>query len=226
MARWHVDEGLAVLIAQWKKEHPQATVYTIADQFHSATSEHAPERQGSEPGKDVGEVDAGDFMPGKGVSWADLIELRDNLVEVKDKRYLYTIIKDEIVSSVVSPWKTRKYYGKYHAHLHVSVNDRYENNRASWDIDGAVRDFKMFDLHGSFPELQLGDEDQRDKVQYITRIQGCLNAVYGLDLDTDGVYGPKTAKGIAHAMRTDKARTTTSGVRIRLPEARRILGVW
>jgi hypothetical protein len=229
--KWYVDEGLTKLIKQWKAEHPGATVYTIGDASHqSHTSEHNPEPPGGAPGADGNEVDAADFMPGNGVTMNDLRELRNNLIEARDSRLLYTIIDFEIVSSVTQPWKIRRYGGKKHTHLHVSVNDRFDHNTASWDIDGkgeiVPRDYTYKEMPGRVPELAVGDEDAPGKTQNIKRVQAILVHVYGADIEVDGAYGPVTAREVAKVMKADPKRTTGNGGKLHVPEWQRILGVW
>lgn len=231
MSTWHVDEGLAVLIAQWKKKHPGAVVGTIGDAAHQAEdSEHNPERQGSAPGADAGEVDAGDFMPGHGVTEADLVELRRDLLDDRDPRLLYVIWHRTIVSSVVSPWVERAYSGAYHSHLHVSVNDKFDANRAPWDLGKEPRPMEYAKLTGDVPLLQLGDEDVPGKVRHINRLQVILNHSFGVSprLDEDGVYGPKSAAAVSKIMRDagDTSGTTKDASRIGVPEWRRVYGVW
>ena len=230
MAAWRVDEGLAVLIGQWKTEHPGAVVGTIAGGGHTTDprkTDHAPELAGSAPGADKGEVDAGDFMTGHGVTMQDLADLRADLLRSRDPRLLMIIFKQTIVSTVVRPWVVREYQGDYHGHLHVSVNDRFDRNTTPWDLgDNVPRDYTMRKLDGSVAELRVGDEDVAGEVQRITRVQAILNVVYGFELQTDGAYGAKTAAAVASVMKDDGARSSSNGAKLYLPEWRRILGVW
>lgn len=229
MTDWHLDEGLVTLRAEWQKAYPGAVVYTIGDLRHQAEpSEHNPEHQGSLPGQDEGEVDAADFMPsGGGVTMEILGEFRDALVATRDKRLLYVIYRDQIVSSVVSPWTVRKYNGTYHNHLHVSVNDLYDKNTSDWQWEKMMaRTYTMLPVSSKWPELRVGDEDKDGGVQYIQRFQGILNAVFHQELVTDGVYGAKTAASLAYAMRADIHRTTSNGTRFGVAEVKRILGLW
>jgi hypothetical protein len=229
--KWYVDEGLTKLIKQWKAEHPGATVYTIGDASHqSHTSEHNPEPPGGAPGADGNEVDAADFMPGNGVTMNDLRELRNNLIEARDSRLLYTIIDFEIVSSVTQPWKIREYGGKRHTHLHVSVNDRYDRNTASWDIDGkgeiVPREYTRKQIPGTLPELRLGDEDVPGQTQNVRRVQSILSGTFGYDIEIDGAYGPVSARALAAVMKNDAARSSSNGGKIGVPEWKRLFGIW
>lgn len=225
---WYVDEGLAVLVAKWKRAHPGAVVGTIGDPSHqSHTSEHNPEYSGSAPGASANEVDAADFMPGAGgVTMADLVKLRDDLLEVRDPRLLYLITKQQIVSSVVQPWKIRTYGGKYHSHLHVSVNDRFKANRDDWDIDGkgndVARDYTYRPVDGKLPELRVGDEDNSQSTRYIQRAQRLLG------VDDDGAYGAVTAAALRARMRAQDAypASSSTGAKLYEPEWRVLYGLW
>lgn len=206
MATWHVDKGLARLISEWKAAHPGAVVYTIGDDDHKGgPSDHNPEADGS--------VDAADFMPDRGgVTMADLWELRDGLVRSRDRRFLYAIIGQEIVSSVVAPWTPRPYGGKRHAHLHVSVNDKYESDGSDWKWETmAGREYTFTEMDVRLPNLMVGDEDT--VTSYISRAQRILK------VEDDGVYGPDTAAAVKKWM-TGKTATTTNGTKIGEPEWR------
>lgn len=219
MPVWHVDEGLAVLIAQWKRKHPRATVYTIGDRNHSTdpdVSQHAPEPDG--------EVDAGDFMTGNGVTLDDLADLHAQLMAERDRRLLMMIFKRTIVSSVVRPWILRPYGGAYHGHLHVSVNDRHEGDTTPWDLEADVRDYTMRELPAGLklPELRLGDEDAPGKTAYVRRVQQLLK------VDDDGVYGAKTAAALKARMAgaTGWKASSTNGTKLYLPEWRVLYALW
>jgi len=198
---WYVDEGLATLIREWKSVHPGSTVYTIGDASHaSRDSEHNPEPKGSKPGADYGEVDAGDFMKGKGVTTSDLQDLWEGLNRSRDKRILYVIWNGHIVSSVVQPWVIRKYNGsdQHTDHVHVSVNDDYDNNTSDWAWEKLVaRQIPEVEVEGlKIPQLQLGDDDAVDDgYDHVIRVQVLANWIDKKTpaLDPDGVYGFKTA---------------------------------
>jgi hypothetical protein len=206
MTGWYVDEGIATLEKEWKKEHPGAVVYKIADDNHSTNpdvTQHAPDRGGRLPGDDKGEVDAADFMPGKGnVSRDDLYELFTGLHRSRDKRLLYVIFEDQIFSSVTSPWHIRKYNGAFHTHVHVSVNDLFDNNQSDWQWEKMVaREIEYVPVPGAkLPLLQAGDEDTaQDGWNHVARAQVLANWMENKtpDLDVDGVYGANTAKKFA-----------------------------
>lgn len=230
--KWYVDEGLAVLIAQWKAKFPDAVVYTIGDASHaSRTSEHNPEPAGSEPGADYGEVDAADFMIGHGVTAADLQELRDQLVAARDSRLLYVIWDRKITSSVVAPWVERGYAGTdpHTDHVHASVNDKYDANRNAWTLEDEVARTLTWQSFGAKMPIHVkGDEDAAfEGYNRIKRAQLMLN---WLDkslpaLDADGVYGARTAQKLAKVMASVKGKTTSNGSKLAEPEYRVLFGI-
>lgn len=206
MVAWHVDEGLAELIGEWKRAHPGAVVGTIAGGGHVATwpaTDHAPEPQGSAPGQDAGEVDAADFMQGAGVTDADLDELAEGLVRSRDPRILYVIRNRRIISSVVQPWVWRPYKGTdpHTEHLHLSVNDKFDDNTSDWHWEALVaRTLKFETFSTRLAPLQLGDDDDMwSGYNHVARAQVLANWLDGsvADLDVDGVYGPNTARKFA-----------------------------
>lgn len=215
---WHVDEGLQVLIAEWKKAHPGAVVGTIGDAAHlSRDSDHNPEPSGSEPGQDAGEVDAADFMQGNGVTDAHLDELFNELVDHRDPRILYIIRNRIIVSSVVQPWVKRPYGGSdpHTEHLHLSVNDRFDRNTATWNLGEAdvqkVHDYT--NISGKLPNLAFGmEDDQFSGYNAIHRMQAVLNYLDASvpDLDLDGVYGAETKRKVARVQKTDGSKVSAT----------------
>lgn len=208
MVNWYFDEGLAKLEREWKAEHPKAVVYKIGDTSHSANpdvSQHAPDKGGSKPGDDKGEVDAADFMEGNGVTDNDLDELAEGLRLSRDKRILIVIRRQRMFSSYPmgksEPFEWRPYSGKYHSHTHVSANDDFDNNQSDWHWEKLVgKKWKYVPVEGvKLPEaLRMSDEDQAfDDWNHIMRMQALLNLQNnkGLPrLDTDGVYGAKTVQ--------------------------------
>jgi hypothetical protein len=220
---WYVDEGVAQLIGEWKRAHPGAVVGTIADDNHSTNpdvTQHAPDRGGSAAGDDRGEVDAGDFMPGHGVTDSDLDQLFDGLVSSRDPRILIVIHRNVIVSSVVEPWKRRHYSGAYHDHVHLSVNDKYDANRTDWHWEARVeRADKYVPVTTSLPELlELGDEDAMfSGWNTIGRAQALANWLDHTTppVDTDGVYGPKTAAKFGKALKAPGKLTKLTAAQLK-----------
>lgn len=228
---WRVDEGLAVLIAQWKKEHPGAVVGTIGDASHaSRSSEHNPEPDGSEPGADYGEVDAADFMEGNGVTHADLVELHDQLVEHKDPRVWYLILDGKIVSSTTKPWVERDYSGSdpHRTHLHLSVNDKFDKNVAQWEIeDEPMKNHKALDVNGlKIGEVKYGDDDAAFAgYDGVLRAQALLAVLTGDEVETDGIYGPQ----VRNALKKQMAKAgipNHPGTVIGIPEWKILVGMW
>lgn len=209
---WTVDEGLAELIGEWKRAHPGAVVGTIGDAAHaSRDSDHNPEKAGPLPGQTAGEVDAADFMAGRGVTGGDLDQLFDGLARSRDPRILYVIHDRVIVSSVVQPWVRRPYRGSdpHTGHVHLSVNDRYRDNTSDWHWEALMaRTLTMAEVTTKLPEhLQLGDEDALwSGYNHVARAQALAN---WLDrstpaIDTDGVYGPHTAVKFGRVFKTGR----------------------
>jgi hypothetical protein len=238
MVAWYVDEGLLVLGNQWKKEHPGAVVYYIGDASHIAkgdASQHNPEPDGPLPGQDRGEVDAGDFMIGHGVTKADLRELADGLVESRDDRIYYVIFDGKICSSReiggVPAWTWRKYNGddQHTDHVHLSVNDKWDHKTSSWKLeDEPVRTptWKTFDAE--MPELKYGDDDDMwGGYRRITRAQACLNLIEKTEepLTVDGNYGAKTAVKLAKVMAKQDTRSSSNGKVMGEPEWRALFGL-
>lgn len=211
---WYLDEGLQRFKQQWQAEHPGAVVYSIGDDDHlSHDSEHNPEFPGSAPGADKGEVDAVDVMPGKGVTEADLDELAEDLRTNRDGRLLYVIRRQRIFSSTVRPWVWRPYSGKYHGHLHMSVNDKYDANRAEWKFgEDEVAKHKFVEVVGfKLPEFKVGtDDDAFEGYNYVARAQVLANYLDKSvpDVDVDGVYGALSARKVQKALRTDSPVNT------------------
>lgn len=183
---WYVDRGLAKLIEQWRERHPGAIVGTIGDEHHTPPSQHLPEEDGS--------VDAGDFMPGNGVTDADLDALAEALRASRDPRIAYVIRRQRIFSSTNSPWEWRTYDGAYHGHTHVSVNDRHENDSSEWAIS-EVDDMTPEELAGADiwtnpygdaarnPTISLGTyvrntgRDTRETVEAIREVRADVDAM-------------------------------------------------
>lgn len=227
MTAWYLDEGLGVFRKQWWGFHPGATVYTIADDAHSQdpdVSQHAPDRGTSgRPGDDKGEVDAVDVMPGKGVTRAELAELFDELHSGRDPRLLYAIFENKIFSSVVDPWAIRKYQGTFHSHVHLSVNDKYDANKATWKVGNVKLLPPRYDFSGKLGGIQVGMEDAAfDGYDGITRVQVLANHFERTlpALDVDGVYGPRSAAKVAKWLKDGNGKT------IGLPEHRKIFGIY
>lgn len=232
-----LDEGLQTLSAQVRAKAPNATIYYIGDGNHSTdpdVSQHAPDDgKSSDPGDTRGEYDAVDVMPGKGVTEDDLDRWFAQLCESRDPRILYVIRRQQICSSVVSPWKIRKHAGAYHGHLHVSVNDRYAANRGRWEIGDPVepRPIGLITVDAKLPLLMIGDEDpspaQPGKFQHVKRLQVNANFLDSTvpDLDVDGVYGAKTEQKLGRIMAKAGDARTKAGM-VGEAEWRRLFGLY
>lgn len=232
MAAWRLDEGLTTFRSQWWAKHSKAIVYTIGDGNHSTNprvTQHAPDDgESGGPGDTPGEVDAVDVMPGNGVDDDDLTGLFNDLVDSRDPRILMVIYGQTIVSSVVQPWKRRKYTGKKHGHVHLSVNDLYSANTRPWKIGDAVPAPPLIKEEAGFPSFTYGDEDSRfTGYDGIKRFQVMCNWKDATlpDLDVDGVYGANTARKIARVM-AGHDPSTPNGRKIGMPEHYTIMGVY
>ncbi len=210
MAGWTLDEGLERLDQEWRAQHPGAVIYHIADGNHSQNprvSQHAKDDgKSGGPGDTPGEVDASDFMPGKGgVTDEDLDELAEGLVRSRDPRILIVIRRQSIWSSYpvgnYPAWAKRPYSGKYHGHTHLSVNDKYASNKSDWKWEPVANEIPMVKLDGVWvPQLKLGHDDAMDEgYNHVKRAQVLANWLDNkrVDLDVDGVYGAGTAAKFA-----------------------------
>lgn len=228
---WYVDEGLAKLIAQWKAKYPGCVVYTIGDASHaSRDSEHNPEPAGSLPGEDYGEVDAADFMLGKGgVTKAALQELRDQLVKHKDARLWYVIWDGHITSSTTVPWVERDYKGsdQHTDHVHVSVNDKFDKNTADWTLEDKLKAHAPVELDGlRTSELKYGDDDDAfTGFDGVLRVQGLLKVLQDPKIEVDGVFGPQTRNALK-AFMARLGDKVNPGTKVGLAEVKGLYGMW
>lgn len=220
MVSWYLDEGLSVLERQIKAEHPGTVIYKIGDSNHSTNpdvSQHAPDRGGKLPGDDKGEVDAIDVMPNKDLTLDKLVEIGENLRKSKDKRLLYVIVGDQIFSSVVSPFRWRTYKGRFHSHLHISVNDNFDNNQSPWSWQNMAKewDFEEVNKVRLPKQLLFGyDDDAYEGYNFVGRAQALLNYQDKKDpLDLDGVYGAKTVAKVKKVFGGNGKVLTLSNIR-------------
>ncbi len=223
---WYVDEGVATLGTEWKKEHPGAVVYYVGDASHaSRDSEHNPEPAGSLPGADYGEVDAADFMIGHGVVKQDLRDLADGLVRSRDKRILYVIFDGKICSShavgSTPAWTWRTYTGsdQHTDHVHLSVNDLFDDNTSDWyweKLMARTIPYVALPTGAKLPTLQFGDEDDnQDGWNHVGRAQALANWINGsvADIDCDGVYGKDTVAKMKAIFGGDGKKLTIENMR-------------
>lgn len=210
MVAWYVDKGLERLIEQVKAKHPGMSVGTIGDAAHQKEkSDHNPEADGS--------VDAADFMLGAHFSSGDATALANELAVHRDNRIAYVIWNRRIISSTVSPWVWRPYSGSdpHTGHVHVSVNDKHENDTREWDLGGNVYHYVPLVGYG-VPELHYGANDQQtDGWNSVHRAQKLLNYVTDAKLSEDGIYGPATANAVKKLV-GGNGRTIDAAVWVRL----------
>jgi hypothetical protein len=125
MVAWHVNEGLAPLIAQMKAKYPGIVVGTIGDQTHSAeVSDHNP--------NSAGRVNAADFMFGDKFTFSDGPWFTAWLIQ--DSRVHYVIFNRRIWTSETEQWGP--YYGTdpHTNHVHLSVKDSAHTNTRPWKL--------------------------------------------------------------------------------------------
>jgi hypothetical protein len=191
MVAWYVDKGLAVQIAQVKKQHPGIVVGTIGDAAHQThPSDHNPEADGS--------VDAADYMIGPHFTKVDAGYLFHSLWINKDPRLAYIIYDRMIVSSTIQPWQVRNYTGSdpHTEHVHVSVNDKHENDPTPWNIGGLMYEYKPVPAGYGFPILEYGNNDKlHDGYNGVSRLQALLGYLAG-PVEIDGIYGPQTRDAV------------------------------
>lgn len=107
---WRLAGALVALVDEVLDQHPGTTVWSIGDAAHaSRASDHNPS-----PGGVVCAVDiVGPRVAG---------EVWDRLLELRDPRMKYMILRGRIVNSTVKPWQVRAFGGHPHdQHIHVSV---------------------------------------------------------------------------------------------------------
>ncbi len=187
---WYVDGGLDVLNDQMRDHFPGITIWTIGDADHSnRESDHNPEDDGS--------VDASDYKVNKYFTHQEAEWFFNRLITIRDPRFAYAIFNGRIVSSTVQPWKIRKYNGsnQHKDHVHVSVNDKHENDRRVWKLADKMRenDFSLDSLN--LPLVKFGEDDAVyggfDMVRRIQKLVG---------VTADGFYGQETANAIKRTM--------------------------
>lgn len=205
---WYVDKGLDVLDHQIKDKFSGITIYNIGDDKHQqGKSDHNPEEDGS--------VDASDFMIGKHFTKANAEWLFQTLLKYRDKRIAYVIYNRRIYSSTVGAWRVRTYEedNPHTDHVHVSVNDKHENDRSIW-VMAEKRYAKFEELDGLvLPVLKYGDSDSEyTGWDVIKKMQGILG------VERDGEYGTKTAAALKDMLGGD-------GKKVGLAEWQRIYGL-
>lgn len=186
---WAPNRALARLIVQWKDGNPgKEVVYTIADDKHSSTSDHAVDADGT--------VDAGDFMAGATVTQGELDTLAETLRLNRDSRIKYVIRRQRIFygNDGPTPWKWRSYSGKYHSHTHVSTREANEDDGRDWNLKRktiGVRVLEWEHFKVAMPILKEGDSDSDfggyDRIRRIQRLLG---------ITVDGDWGPATSKAL------------------------------
>lgn len=138
---WHVNEGLAPLIAQLKAAHPGIVIGTIGDAAHrNEASDHNPNA--------AGRVNAADPMLGPVFSASQAHALSRFLIA--DPRTHYVIWNHDIWTSETRAWKAYSGSDPHTNHVHLSVHDSAHTNTRPWviatpeetdvNIDGLLKD--------------------------------------------------------------------------------------
>jgi hypothetical protein len=129
MSAWHVNEGLAPLIAALKAEHPGIVIGTIGDAAHRAEkSDHNPNA--------AGRVNAADLMLGDAFPETQALELQPFLIA--DKRTHYVIHDERIWTSETGAWRHYDGSDPHTNHIHLSVHDSAHTNTSPWEIPMAL----------------------------------------------------------------------------------------
>lgn len=206
MADWYVDKGLGTLISQVKQANPGMTVGTIAGGGHVATwpaTDHAPEPDGS--------VDAADFMVNKAFTESEANALVAALVAGRDPRIAYIIWQRRIMSSRMvdghPAWTWRKYDGDdpHTGHVHLSVNDKHENDNSPWNLGGVMYKYEELSGYG-LPILNYGDDDRlHDGYNGVGRAQSLLK-YQGENVTVDGIYGDQVKAAVKRVCGGDGRR--------------------
>jgi hypothetical protein len=189
MANWHPNNALAKLIAQWKAGNPGTeVVYTIADDAHPATSDHAEDADGT--------VDAGDFMPGSNVTDRELDDFAETLRLNRDRRVKYVIRRQRIFAGNDGPrpWVWRPYTGKYHGHTHVSTVQRFEDDGRDWDLTRPTTEGE---------DMALTETDLRNVAVHVLTEDNIIKSPEG-SVNADGT--PNTHLALATYVRDVHAR--------------------
>lgn len=128
---WHLAPALEVLRDQINKLAPgraRGWDGSIGDARHAAEkSDHNPDANGIVHAIDVTHDPK---------MMCDAAVLTEKLRTSGDARIKYVIWNGRIFSSVVQPWRWRKYTGasKHDHHFHVSVTDAGANDRSPWKL--------------------------------------------------------------------------------------------
>src|SRR4051812_27906350 len=148
MTAWHVNEGLAPLIAEMKATYHGIVIGTIGDAAHQHEhSDHNPNA--------AGRVNAADFMLGTSFTENDAIHVIPWLVT--DSRTKYLIHDRKIWQN--GAWTTYVGNDPHTNHIHLSVFDIAYKNTKPWGI--ASRKVEMINFEVSMPILHEGDRDDQ-----------------------------------------------------------------
>ncbi len=214
MPNWYPDKGMAKLNSQMKVKYPGIVIGVLAGGGHVATwptTDHAPEPDGS--------VDGSDYMLGKSFTKEKANEFVNTLIRNRDHRINYIIWYRRIISSTVKPWVWRDYHGtsSHTDHVHLSVNDKHENDASPWNLGGLVYPQTPPLEQWTAPVLKYGNSDADfDGYNSVYRLQALLNLTTGAGLTVDGDYGAKTAAAVKKLAKGTDGKTVDLGVWVQL----------
>lgn len=131
MSDWHVNEGLAPLLAEARTEYPGIVIGTIGDAAHrKEISDHNP--------NSAGRVNAADLMLGPAFTEAQAKALIPFLIADRRTKYL---IHDGMIwrspaghSAAEAGWHPYTGSDPHTNHIHLSVWDSAHTDPAPWEI--------------------------------------------------------------------------------------------
>lgn len=183
MRPWHVNEGLAPLIAEMDEEYPGIVIGTIGDVKHQEeVSDHNPNA--------YGRVNAADCMYGRSFTPTDGQIVISRILH--DKRVKY-IISNRRIWHPYTGWALYKGSDPHTNHFHLSVVDSAYLDTRPWNVKG--REVQFQNVTGYLPTLLYGDQDPVGNANYVKRLQWNLRYLQD-DVVVDGTYGPKTRDAV------------------------------
>lgn len=209
--KWYLDKGLGTLSTQLRDRFPGITIWSIGDADHQGgESDHNPEEDGS--------VDAIDIPINKHFTRSEAEWLFNTLITMRDKRISFLIFDHRIVSSTVRPWVIRdKNIEPHEDHLHLSVNDKHENDSSEWKLETKMR-VNEIQLDGlRLPVVRYGESDDKfGGYDMIRRAQRLLKVA------DDGIYGDDTKNAVKRFLGDSY---TGDGKKIDLSVWRQLMGL-
>ena len=188
---WHVNEGLAVCVAQMHHKYSGLIVGTIGDQTHQTEqSDHNPNQ--------YGRVNAADFMIGGSFNADAAYALARVLPQ--DSRTNYVIYNHLIWSRAWGYWHPYTGSNPHTDHVHLSVLDGAYKNTSPWNINSTPgKVVPMLKFTVQLPVIGQGDNDKDLAYGYpiIAMIQRELK------ITDDGDWGPQTSNALGLTKMTE-----------------------